>query len=192
LTKSPSDSKILLKGGMSGVAQRRKGEFMKKPLLYIIAGLMLAGIAAEPGIAAENSGFGYRSWGLRGGLSVSPDQIFVGAQMDLGEFVPALRFKPNATVGLGDHWTLISINPDVTYAFPVEDLGKVYAGGILAFEWIKLDLPPGSLIDDSGTDVGVHVVGGLEFQTMPVFVELNIGLSDEVPDLKAAVGYNFE
>lgn len=174
---------------------------MKKALLYMIAGLMLVGIAAEPGIAAEKSGFGYRSWGLRGGVSSSPDQFFVGAQMDLGEFVPNLRFKPNATVGFGDDLTLVSINPDISYAFPIEDLGKIYVGGILAFEWWKVDVPAeveeleeltGVEIDDSDTDVGIHVIGGLEFQTMPLFVELNIGLSDEVPDLKAAVGYNFE
>ena len=50
----------------------------------------------------------------------------------------------------------------------------------------------GISIDDSDTDVGIHAIGGLEFQTYPMFVELNIGLSDEVPDLKAVVGYNFE
>jgi hypothetical protein len=174
---------------------------MKNTLLYIISGLLLATMAAGPSVAAEESGFGLKSVGVRGGLSSSPDQIFVGGQLDLGEFVPNLRFKPNATIGFGDHMTMASINPDVSYAFPIEDLGKIYVGGILAFEWWKSDVSAeakraaelvGLKIDDTGTEVGVHVIGGLEFETMPLFVELNIGLSDEVPDLKAAVGYNFD
>jgi hypothetical protein len=174
---------------------------MKKTLLFIIVGLLLVTMTADPSAAAEKSGFGFKGWGVRGGVSSSPDQFFVGAQLDLGEFVPNLRFKPNVTAGFGDDMTLVSINPDISYAFPIENLGKIYVGGILAFEWWKVDVPAevkrleeltGVSIDDSGTDVGVHVLGGLEFESMPLFVELNIGLSDEVPDLKAAVGYNFE
>ena len=59
------------------------------------------------------------------------------AQLDLGEFAPNLRFKPNATIGFGDDMTLVSLNPDISYAFPMENLGKIYVGGLVTFEWWK-------------------------------------------------------
>jgi hypothetical protein len=174
---------------------------MKKMMLFGMAGVLLLTLAAQAGAAGKQSGFGYRGWGLRGGVSSDPDQIFVGGQLDLGEFVPNLRFKPNATIGFGDDITLVSLNPDISYAFPMENLGAIYVGGLLTFEWWKVDVSQevkhlaelaGTSVDDTDTDVGVHVFGGLELESMPLFFELNVGLSDEAPDLKAAVGYSFE
>lgn len=168
--------------------------------MLAVAGLLLMGFAAQAGAASNETGLGLRGIGVRAGVSTEPDQFFVGGQLDLGEFVKNLRFKPNVTAGFGDDMTLISLNPDISYAFPIEDLGKLYVGGLLAFEYWKIDVPEdvealeeitGVEIDDSDTDVGIHAIGGLELQSVPVFFEINIGLSDEVPDLKAAVGYNF-
>jgi hypothetical protein len=166
---------------------------MRRVLEIGFIGLVLVTMAARAGAAAKETGFGYRGWGLRSGFSVDPDQFFFGGQVDLGEFAPNLRFKPNATIGFGDDMTLVAISPDISYAFPVPDMGALYVGGILAFEWWKLDVPEGydDQVDDSDADIGVHIIGGLELQSAPVFLELNIGMTDEAPDLKLAVGYTF-
>jgi hypothetical protein len=148
-------------------------------LLTVIASLLV-------GTASADGALGFRGWGLRGGLSVDPDQFFVGGHVDLGEFVDNLHFTPNVTVGFGDDITVFSINPDVYYSFPVEDVGSLYVGGLLAFQRFDYD----SEYLDAQTEMGLHGIAGLDLGTVPVFFELNIGL-DDTPDLKAAVGFTF-
>jgi hypothetical protein len=150
-----------------------------------IGPLVVASLLAS-GVASADGRMGYFGWGVRGGLSVDPDQFFVGTHVNLGEFVENLRFMPNATVGFGDDMTLLSINPDVSYMFPVEDVGALYVGGALAIQWIDYDQKR----KDTDTELGLHAIGGLELQNTPLFLELNIGL-DDTPDLKAAVGFTF-
>jgi hypothetical protein len=157
-------------------------------------GLILGIIVAVCAVAAPaRAEFGYSGWGLRGGLSVDPDQIFVGGQVEF-EFLEHFFFWPNATVGFGDDITLFSINPDLAYTFPVEDIGSLYAGGLLAIQWFKFDepsnLPEGVAFDDTDSEIGIHAIAGLRLNT-PLFFEMNIGL-DDAPDFKFAVGYTFE
>lgn len=156
-------------------------------------GLVLGVLVAVCSIAAPaRAEFGYTGWGLRGGLSVDPDQIFFGGQVEF-QFLEHLYFFPNATVGFGDDVTLFSINPDLAWTFPVEDIGSLYAGGLLAIQWLKIDRPgnwpTGEQFDDTDSEIGVHAIGGLRLQT-PLFFEMNIGL-DDAPDFKFTVGYSF-
>jgi hypothetical protein len=147
-------------------------------------GLLAAIALLSPVTAFADSGFGFHGWGIRGGLSVDPDQFFVGGHIDLGEFAENVQFIPNVTAGFGDHLTIISINPDVSYSFPVEDIGALYVGGLFAFQWIDYE----SHYLDTDTEVGLHAIAGLELDAAPVFFELNVGI-DDTPDLKVAVGY---
>jgi hypothetical protein len=149
-------------------------------------GLLAIASLLSSGVASADGNMGYVGWGLRGGLSVDPDQFFVGAQVDLGEFTENVHFKPNLTVGFGDDVMLLSINPDISYHFPVEDVGALYVGGILALQWIDYDQKG----RDTDSELGLHAIGGLELQNSPIFLELNVGL-DDTPDLKAAVGFTF-
>ena len=148
------------------------------------AGLLAAIALLSSATAFADSGFGLRGWGIRGGLSVDPDQFFVGGHLDFGEFVENVHFRPNVTAGFGDHITIISINPDVFYTFPVEDIGALYVGGLFAFQWLDYEYE----YLDTDTEVGLHAIAGLELATTPLFFELNVGI-DDAPDLKAAVGY---
>ena len=151
-----------------------------------VVGLIAVMAFLLTGTASADGALGFRGWGLRGGLSVDPDQFFVGAHVDLGEFVENLHFTPNITVGFGDDITLIAINPDVYYSFPVEDIGSLYVGGLLAFQRFDFD----SEYLDAETEMGLHGIAGLDLGAVPLFFELNIGL-DDTPDLKAAVGFTF-
>jgi len=166
--------------------QKRKGAGMRFNRVARVVGLLAIVVFLLSGAALADGTLGFHGWGLRGGLSVDPDQVFVGAHIDFGEFVENLRFTPNITVGFGDNITLISINPDVAYNFPVEDIGDLYVGGLLAFQRFDFD----SKYLDAETEMGLHAIVGLDLDTVPVFFELNLGL-DDTPDLKAAVGFTF-
>ncbi len=154
----------------------------------VLASVIL--IVSVPGTArAEQYGLEYKGWGPRGGFSSGPDQIFIGAHFDLGEFAAGWHFIPSADIGFGDHQTVVSLNPDVTYHFPVRDVGALYVGGLFALEWWHFnDLP--RYVDDTETDLGLHLLGGLILDQAPVLFELSIGLVD-APDVKLAVGYTF-
>ncbi len=47
--------------------------------------------------------------GLRTGLSLDPDQFYVGAHLDAGPLVDRLWFRPNVEIGLGDNLTLFTL-----------------------------------------------------------------------------------
>ena len=161
---------------------------MKMIGVVAVLSLLGAGVA----VGAE---MGMMGWGLRAGLSSGPDGFFVGTHLDLGEFVENLHFLPNATVLFGDagkrDQTIVSLSPDILYTFPAEGVGHLYAGGILALQYIRNDkADKDSGFDDADTEVGVHAVAGLMLESAPILLELNIGL-DDAPDLKAAIGYTF-
>lgn len=165
------------------------------------AGVVTLGIALVGFVpAAQAEGLGFRGWGVRGGLSSSPDQFVLGMHAQMGEFAKNLRFTPNADIGFGDDLTVFTFNPDVVYALPLPEAGTLYFGGTVAFVYVKWDGkealgPYADLIkvDDSSTDVGVAGVIGYEppMESLPIFFDLKVGISDEYPDLKIMVGYNF-
>lgn len=164
---------------------------LRKTTLYCAA-LVAAVLSTDAGVAVSRE-FGYNGWGPRAGFSSDPDQIFFGAHLDYGDIVPGLGFRPNATIGFGNDVTIVSINPDIAYRLLVEGAGWFYFGGLLAFQYMNYDVPDrydDKDVDDSDTELGLHILGGLELQSKPVLLELNIGL-DEAPDLKAAIGYTF-
>jgi len=144
------------------------------------------------GIASAEMDLGLEGVGIRGGVSVDPDQIILGGHLNLGQFMNDLYFMPNLTLGLGDDLTIVAVSPDVAYAFPVPDIGALYVGGLFTLQWIKSDIEEHSGVDADDTDmeVGIHVIGGLILDSFPMFFEANVGI-DDAPDLKAVVGYTF-
>jgi hypothetical protein len=170
----------------------KKGLGMRTRVISAVVVFLLSTILvafAPGGAIAQNYGLEYRGWGLRGGFSSGPDQVFFGGHLDLGEFAPGWHFIPNADLGVGDHETLFSINPDVTYHFPVKDIGALYAGGLFAIQWWHLNDVP-RYVDDTESKIGLHAIGGLILDQAPVMFELNVGLLD-APDIKLGVGYTF-
>jgi hypothetical protein len=159
------------------------------PFVWLLLAALAWAVASGPA-RADDEGLTYHGWGLRGGVSSSPDQVFLGAHVDLGHFAPGWYFMPNADLGLGDHETLFTISPDVAYHFPVRDIGALYAGGLFAFEWWHLNDAPAN-VDATDNQIGLHAIGGLILDQVPLLFELNVGLTD-APDIKVAVGYTFK
>ena len=120
--------------------------------------------------------------GVRGGVSIDPDQFYVGGHYETGALVDRLHFKPNLEVGFGDDLTHLGINLEFVYKVPVSSVWSVYAGGGPALNVYSFD-------DDSFTDPGFNVLFGAE-ATRGLFFELKLGALDS-PDLKFGVGYTF-
>ena len=122
--------------------------------------------------------------GVRGGLSVDPDQFYFGGHIDTSPLIDRLHFRPNVEVGFGDDITLIAANMEFVYKFPPRSGWSVYAGGGPA---LNVYMPDDA--DDSDTEAGLNLLIGVE-QARGLFFEFKIGAVDS-PDFKFGVGWTF-
>lgn len=156
--------------------------------------LCLAAFAAvlhpTTSLADPHTDVGFRGWGPRLGLTMDPDQFHFGAHLDFGQFARHVRFQPNIEVGLGDDITLIATNFEASYRFRENwDVWTPYLGGGIGLNYVSVDGPG----DNSNTDVGVNVLGGIERGLSNgdrFFTELKLGVVDS-PDAKVTVGWTF-
>ena len=56
--------------------------------------------------------------GLRAGVSIDPDQFYVGGHLETDPLVERLVFRPNVEVGFGDDVTLAAFNFEFVWKFP--------------------------------------------------------------------------
>ena len=122
--------------------------------------------------------------GVRGGVSVDPDQFYLGGHYETGPLVDRLHFKPNIEAGFGDDLTLIAINFEFVYKFPSKGPWNLYAGGGPAINFFSFDD-----VDHSESEPGFNILVGAESRR-GLFFEMKIGAIDS-PDLKFGVGWSF-
>lgn len=122
--------------------------------------------------------------GLRGGLTVDPDQFYFGGHLETPPLVDRLYFRPNVEVGFGDDLTLIAANMEFVYKFPSRGSWRIYAGGGPALNVYMVDDA-----DDSDTDAGLNLLVGVE-SARGLFFEFKMGVVDS-PDFKFGVGWTF-
>lgn len=156
--------------------------------------LVVCAVAALVPAAAHAQGRLTNAIGPRIGISMDPDQLVLGGQLDLGELAPDLTFAPNLELGFGDDITTIQINGDLHYHFLVQGSAwRPYVGGGLGVAFYSFDAPPGFQGDDSQTEVGLNIIGGAIVPTRAgsrFFAELKLGIAD-LPDIKILAGWNF-
>lgn len=128
---------------------------------------------------------GAQDAGIRGGLSVDPDQFYFGGHFETSPLIDRLHFRPNVEVGFGDDLTLIAANMEFVYKFPNRRDWGVYAGGGPALNVYMLDD-----VDDSETDAGLNLLVGVE-SSRGLFFEFKMGVIDS-PDFKFGVGWTFK
>ena len=129
-------------------------------------------------------GWAQISPGVQAGVSVNPDQIYVGAHVETTPLVERVVFRPNLEVGLGDHLTLAAFNLEFAWKFPPRGSPwAFYAGGGPAIN-LHLVKGPG---DDARA--GFNFVGGAE-NTRGFFFEFKLGV-DGSPDFRFGVGLTF-
>lgn len=151
--------------------------------------LWLAG-AGLPSSAQE---MGFFAVGLRAGVSVDPEQAFVGLHFDLGELTEHLLLRPDLEIGFGDDETVYAAGAQVLYFFPRRwKQWEPYAGGEIGVNHREIDEPRG-VRDPDETGLALNAVGGIETELEGgnrFLVELKLGLAEE-PRLKLLVGWTF-
>ena len=121
--------------------------------------------------------------GIRGGISVDPDQFYFGAHLETSALVDRVHFRPNLEVGIGDDLTLIAANMEFVYKFSSSRPVNLYAGGGPALNIFMVD----DL--DSETEAGFNALVGVE-TSRGLFFEFKLGMLDS-PDFKFGVGYTW-
>ncbi len=122
--------------------------------------------------------------GVRAGVSIDPDQFYVGGHIETDPLVERLVFKPNVEVGFGDDVTLAAFNFEFVWKFARRrSEWGFYAGGGPAINLYQRDGPG----DDA--EAGFNILGGLE-NHRGLFFEFKLGVADS-PDFKFGVGFTF-
>lgn len=157
----------------------------------LVAGLACLALATTIHGAARAEALDYNGWGVRGGISSNPDQFVMGMHLELGEMAENLFLVPNFDLGLGDNMTTFTINPDVVYRVNLVGAGHLYFGGTLSLVYTSVDVK-GRDESESDTSLGLAAIGGYRFPMAdPFFFDVKLGIIDEYPDLKVALGYTF-
>jgi len=121
--------------------------------------------------------------GIRGGISVDPDQFYFGGHLETSPLIDRLYFRPNVELGIGDDLTLLAANMEFVYKFTTRRPWNIYAGGGPALNVFMRDDV------DSETEAGLNILVGVE-QARGLFFEFKIGAIDS-PDFKFGVGWTF-
>jgi hypothetical protein len=123
---------------------------------------------------------------------MDPDQIHFGLHADFSSYSSGFRFQPNFELGFGDDLTFGALNAEAAYRFNENwESWSPYLGGGLGLNIVGSD--DNGLLDDSDTDVGASVLGGLERGLSGgdrFFGEVKLGVADS-PDVKFTVGWTF-
>lgn len=145
-------------------------------------GVALIALAAAPASAQVN-------WGPRGGLSFSPDQIVLGAHVNIPVGSENFALVPSLDIAFGDDLFTIGLHGDLDYRFQVEGSVKPYVGA--GFSYYNYDSDAEGA--DANSETGVNILGGVWLNSdssTPFFVEGKFGLSDTMPDFKVMAGVN--
>jgi hypothetical protein len=139
---------------------------------------------------------GVGSYGLRAGINANPDQLNVGAHLDVGRLAERVRLRPSFEVGLGNGVVLGAANFDAHYLFSGGTL-RPYAGGGLGLNVIEVTNGIGQ---GGGLDLApvLNFVGGVEWGSAHrgstalgrYLLEARVGMGD-TPDLKLVFGVSF-
>ena len=157
--------------------------------LLLLAGVMTASTALGQEL-------GVRSYGLRGGININPDQFNFGAHVDAGTLASRVRFQPSFELGLGNGVTVAAANFDAHYLFTARRF-RPYAGGGLGINFIDVTSGIGQaeglniepvLNLVAGAEWGVPRPGSRAFRRY--LVEVRVGMGD-TPELKLVAGLTF-
>ncbi len=130
-----------------------------------------------------------QAWGLRGGFSVDPDQLYFGVHTESGPIYDVLRFRPNLEVGFGDNRTVVALNGEFVYPFALQNGTRLYVGGGPAINIVSRDRPNQPNRDDTDVQAGLNFLIGVNISEN-YFAELKVGAIDS-PAVKIGFGYTF-
>src|SRR5436190_15468879 len=135
----------------------------------------VTGLAFLLGLVSFSTPAAAQNGGIRGGISVDPDQFYFGGHLETPPLVDRLYFRPNVEVGFGDDLTLIGANMEFVYKFSTRRPLNLYAGGGPALNVLMTD-------DNTDTEAGSNFLVGMETEK-GLFFEFKIDAMDS-PELK--------
>jgi hypothetical protein len=159
-----------------------------KKLLGLIEVLTLAHrlavIALAIGMLSSGTAFAQQGFGLRGGLSLDPDQFYFGGHYVTAPLAGKVRFQPNLELGIGDDLTTIALNFEFAYWARLNRDWQIYGGGGPAMNLFEYEGR-----DEGDAEAGFNILVGFR-QKNGLFFEMKVGALDS-PDVKFGVGYTF-
>jgi len=162
---------------------------MKRERLLAVALLITLAVMLPRPVEAQTD-IGVRRVGVRGGLTIDPDQGHVGMHVNAGTFAERVRFQPSFEVGFGSDRIVLAIHVDAFYHFDTEGWSP-YLGGGLGVGVIGRDRGRNDGDDDVNVEAGVNLVGGFEWgEADKYMLEARVGIGD-IPDFKLTIGFNF-
>jgi hypothetical protein len=118
--------------------------------------------------------------GFQGGVSVDPEQAFVGTHFETGELFQNFRFRPGIDGGFGGDFSLATLNIEFLYHIPVGRSWSVYQGGGPAVVFVRQN-------DRTSTHAGTFITFGFAHEN-GFFTDFKLG-TGTAPTLKFAVGF---
>ena len=142
----------------------------------VVPAMLIVLVVGAPGAWAQG-------FGVRGGGTVNPDQLYVGGQYEWGP-IEKLWFHPSVDFGFGNDVKLIAMNFDVVYRHQMSRRSPwtAFAGGGPSLNHYRVT-------GASTTEFGVNVMGGM-MHSSGIFFEARAGFADS-PDFRFGVGYRF-
>ncbi len=164
-------------------------KYMKRTAL-VFGTILWATFYLGPGTAEAQEDLGLRRFGVRGGVTIDPDQVHIGVHFNAGQFAPKVRFQPSFELGFGSDRTIGTINIDVLYTFDPRPWTP-YLGAGLGISLIHRDSGPDKSDGDLNAEAGLNLIGGIEWgDAHRYLLEARVGVGD-IPDFKLTVGINF-
>jgi hypothetical protein len=121
--------------------------------------------------------------GFRGGLTVDPEQAFIGTYFETNELTRDLYFRPGVDAAFGSDVTIASLNFDLLYKIPLGGAWAIYQGGGPAVHLLRYEGV--DALDVTGALYGAF---GFEHES-GFFTELRVGGGGRGHNLKFGVGF---
>ncbi len=141
------------------------------------------------GLVWPSTAFSLIRIGVRGGVTVDPDQVNIGLVSSIPIGVSGVLLQPNIDLGYGDNLTVVSFNLDTVYRIPMgTDSFKAYVGGGPGIAIVH-----GSVGSFTKTSTGANLVLGGEVRPggfRPLSLELRVGVGS-IQGLKLLCGITF-
>ena len=118
--------------------------------------------------------------GFQGGVTVDPEQAFVGTHFETGEIFQGLRFRPGIDGGFGGDYSTASLNIEFLYHIQVGRSWSLYQGGGPAVVFRRQN-------DNRSTHAGTFITFGFAHEN-GFFTDFKLG-TGAAPTLKFGVGY---
>lgn len=118
--------------------------------------------------------------GFQGGVTVDPEQAFVGTHFETGELFQNFRFRPGIDGAFGGDFSLATLNIEFLYHIEVGRSWSLYQGGGPAVVFAREN-------ERTSTHAGSFITFGFAHEN-GFFTDFKLG-TGSAPTLKFAVGY---